>query len=460
MRLNLPKFGKKKERTHEGAHAAKLDDVARLRRSVLSCLLWENEFYEDGEAIAARITSLAAKVPPETLAALAIEARSQMNLRHVPLLLLTVLAKTGAGREKLVADTVEAVIQRADELSELVAIYWRDGKKPLPAQFKKGLARAFGKFDAYQLSKYDRPGPIRLRDILFLVHPKPKAAEQAEAWKKLAAKELDSPDTWEVALSGGADKRETFERLLKEGKLGYLALLRNLRNMADAKVDEKLVRKAILDRKGAKRVLPFRFVAAARAAPGFEAAIDEAMLATLREAPKLAGTTLVVIDVSGSMYGGRISRHSDMNRALVACALGAIAREICETPLIYATAGSDAKRVHQTKMVPSRRGMALVDAIYGMCAPLGGGGIFLNQVMRHLEAKHPQVDRVIVITDEQDCGVGSKDSPSMAPAFGRYNYVINVASYRNGVGYGQWVHLDGFSEKVLAWIGEYERSFG
>ncbi len=448
------------KRTHEGALAyMNLSDEQRLRRAVLACMLWEDEFYEDGEAISARITSLAAKVKPEIVAKLAIEARTKMHLRHAPLLLLTVLVKTGAGKEKLVADTITTVIQRADELSELVAIYWRNGKRPLSAQMKKGLARAFTKFDGYALAKYDRPGPVRLRDVLFLVHAKPKAEEQAETWKKLAAKDLDSPDTWEVALSGGADKRVTFERLLKEGKLGYLALLRNLRNMSEAGVDDKLVKKAILARKGAERVLPFRYIAAARAAPSFEPEIDKAMLAGLAQAPKLPGRTLIIIDVSGSMYGGPMSKRSDMNRALAACALGAIARELCEEPLIYATAGSDASRVHQTALVPARRGMALVDAIYGLCKPLGGGGIFLNQVMRFLEPKHGGVDRTIVITDEQDCGLGDEDSPLMAPTFGRTNYMINVGSFRNGVGYGNWVHLDGFSEQVLRYVAEFETAF-
>jgi hypothetical protein len=158
------------------------------------------------------------------------------------------------------------------------------------------------------------------------------------------------------------------------------------------------------------------------------------------------------------MYGGTMSRKSEMNRALAASALGAIAREICEEPLIYATAGDDAKRVHATQRVPARRGMALVDAIYGLCKPLGGGGIFLNQVMRFLQPKHPKVDRVIVITDEQDCGTAG-DSPLDAPTFGRLNYMINVGSYRNGIGYDRWVHLDGFSEQVLRFIAEYERLY-
>jgi 60 kDa SS-A/Ro ribonucleoprotein len=230
MRLNVaakadPVF------THEGAPAAQhLTIEQKLRRSVLSCLLWESEFYEDGQSIADRIESLAAECPPSKLAALAVEARSDFHLRHVPLLLLACLAKTGAGTN-LVSETIERTIQRADELTEFLAIYWRKGKSPLSKQVKLGLSRAFGKFNAYQLGKYDRANAIRLRDVLFLVHARPKDAEQEAVWKKLVANELESPDTWEVNLSGGADKKETFERLIRDGKLGYLALLRNLRNM-------------------------------------------------------------------------------------------------------------------------------------------------------------------------------------------------------------------------------------
>jgi hypothetical protein len=456
MRLN--KSNPTAPATHGGGLAAtSLTDEQRLRRAVLSCMLWEDEFYEDGETISARIEQLALKLDPEVVAKLAIEARSRMQLRHAPLLLLTVLARTGAKREKLVANTVAEVVQRADELAELVAIYWRNGRRPLAAQLKKGLARAFEKFDAYELAKYDRPGPVRLRDVLFLVHARPTAEAQAETWRRLADNELESADTWEVALSGGADKRETFERLLREGKLGYLALLRNLRNMAQAGVEEDLVNAAIRARKGARRVLPFRFIAAAKAAPAFEPALDEAMLAHAAESPRLKGKTIVIVDVSGSMYGGRMSARSDMNRALAACALGAIARETCETPVIYATSGSDAKRVHKTELVPARRGMALVDAIYAMSGPLGGGGIFLNQVMRYIQPKHPKCQRIIVITDEQDCSQGAEDAPANAPAWGKYNYMINVASARNGIGYGGWVHLDGFSEQVLRYIAAYEK---
>src|ERR1700751_3494863 len=274
-RLNIMNFAKGL-RTHEGAPARHLSNGLQLRRSVLACLLWENQFYEDGIEIAGRIAELVSKVEPERVAALAVEAREQMKLRHVPLLLVREMArpKTHRGR---VAETLERVIQRADELCEFVAIYWKDGRVPLSGQVKKGLAAAFPKFDEYQLAKYDRGGPIKLRDVLFLCHAKPRDEAQAAMWKNLVSGTLTTPDTWEVALSSGADKREAWERLLREQKLGSLALLRNLRNMREAGVDESLVLNALREMSTA-RVLPFRFLAAARYAPQWEEALEQAML--------------------------------------------------------------------------------------------------------------------------------------------------------------------------------------
>src|SRR5919199_4880782 len=137
MRVNI--FANR-PRTHEGAPAVRLSDEQLLRRSVLACLLFESEFYEDGQEIAKRIDETAARVAPETVADLAVEARHRMHLRHVPLLLLRVLARTGAGRPGLVADTIERVVSRADELGEFVALYWRGGNGGPSAPGKKGLA--------------------------------------------------------------------------------------------------------------------------------------------------------------------------------------------------------------------------------------------------------------------------------------------------------------------------------
>ncbi|MET1111440.1 MAG: TROVE domain-containing protein, partial [Allosphingosinicella sp.] len=286
MRLNIANFFR--PRTFEGAPAVvPRTDLAALRRAVASCLLWEDQFYEDGIAIGDRIAELAARVDPAAVAALALEARTDMRLRHAPLWLLVALMKADTAGKVDVAGTVAETVRRADEMGELIALYWKDGRRPLPAAMKRGLARAFAKFDAYQLAKYDRKTAVTLKDVLRLTHPKPADEAQAAMWKQVVDGSLEPPDTWEVALSGGADKKETFERLLRENRLGYLALLRNLRNMSESGVDPDLVTAAILARKGAHNVLPFRYVAAARAAPQFEPALDEALSAAVEAMPVL-----------------------------------------------------------------------------------------------------------------------------------------------------------------------------
>jgi 60 kDa SS-A/Ro ribonucleoprotein len=432
-RLNLLNLGYQ-PRYHEGAPARHLAPELQLRRSVLACLLWESQFYEDGIEIAGRIAELVPKVQAEKVAALAVEAREQMKLRHVPLLIVREMARHAAHR-RLVAETLERVIQRADELAEFVAIYWKDGRVPLSAQVKKGLAAAFPKFDEYQLAKYDRGGPIKLRDVLFLSHAKPRDAAQAGVWKKLVWGRLATPDTWEVALSSGADKREAWDRLLREQKLGALALLRNLRNMREAGVDEQVVLEA-LTAMNASRVLPFRFLAAARYAPHWEEALERAMLKSVAGQAKLPGRTIVLVDVSGSMTAP-LSKRSEMQRTDAAYGLAVLVREIAEKVGVY----SFSDRVTE---VPARRGFALRDAID---ASQPHNGTLLGNAVGWLN-KSERYDRLIVITDEQ-----AHDNVPVPKGKG---YVINVASYKNGVGYGKWTHIDGWSESVI----EYIRALG
>lgn len=444
-------------KTHEGGRAfSHLKPIERLRRSVASCLLWERQFYEDGQDIATRIYETALQVSPDDLANLAIEAREAFNLRHAPLLLLHALAQTAKGTP-LAGDTIPKVIQRADELAEFLAVYWREGKRPLAKQVKRGLAEAFTKFDEYALAKYNRDNAIKLRDVLFLVHAKPKDEAQAALWKRLVDGELASPDTWEVALSGGADKRETFERLLREEKLGYLALLRNLRNMAEAGVDTGLVRNALLARKGARRVLPFRYVAAARAAPQFEPFIDEALSEAVSDMPPLSGKTIVLVDVSGSM-NNRLSAKSDLTRMDAAAALASVihgdlrvfsfsARGLQYGGFNWNRGGYEYRHDGSNVLVevPPRRGMAGIDAVI---RSQEHGGTMLGKAVQ--EANALPHDRLIVVTDEQS------HDPVPDPV-AKKAYMINVASAKNGVGYGKWTHIDGFSESVLRFIEAHER---
>ena len=420
--------------THEGARATKINSELELRRAVLASLLWESQFYESGVDIAERIKDLVPKVKPEKVANLAKEARSKHNLRHVPLLLVREMARYDS-HKSLVAETLSYIIQRPDELTEFLAIYWMEGRQPLSAQVKKGLADAFRKFNAYQLSKYDRPGRVRLRDVLFLSHAKPKDEEQARMWKQLIDGTLPVPETWETMLSAGQDKKETFEKLLDENKLGGLAFLRNLRNMIQAGVDEEKIKAYFKDASHFRQILPFRFIAAARYAPRFEPYMEETMLAALKDQEKLPGKTILLTDISGSMEDF-LSGHSEMMQMDAAAALAILAREVCEDVQVF-TFSDD------TVEVPPRRGFALRDAII---ASQEHSWTRLGEAVRKINEQ--SYDRLIVFTDEQT------GDPVPNPK-GRA-YMVNVASYRNGVGYGSWTHIDGFSAHLIDWIREYE----
>src|SRR5258708_3479932 len=385
----------KQPRTHEGAPAKNISAEQQLRRSVLAYMLWETQFYEDGVAIAGRIRELVSKSPAEKVAALAIEAREKMKLRHAPLLLVREMARLQTHRH-LVAETLTRVIQRADELAEFVALYWSEGKQPLSAQVKKGLAAAFTKFDEYALAKYNRATPVKLRDVLFLCHAKPVDSAQAELWKKLVEDQLAAPDTWEVALSGGAEKRDAWARLLRENKLGALALLRNLRNMAEAKVDEQAIKNGLALMK-TERVLPFRFIAAARYAPQWEAELEGAMFRSVegqtregqtRESQaKRPGKTGLLVDVCASM-DAPLSRRSEMRRNDAAYGLAVLLREIAASVNVYSFSDNLVR-------IPAWQGFALRDAIN---ASQRHNGTYLGKALGGIEEHY---DPLILITDQQ-----------------------------------------------------------
>lgn len=464
-------------RTFAGAPATQSPPIEQLRRAVMTCMLWEDQFYENGVTIAERIAQLVRVIPLRAAGDIAIEARTKMKLRHVPLLIVREMARHPQLRAapEIVRQTLHAVIQRPDELTEFLAIYWKDGKRPLSAQVKKGLASAFTKFSEYELAKYNRDKDIKLRDVLFLCHSKPAdVPKDATKWTKteralykpvvaafgtgvnalnrdavnrrtqhftdgemLYAKlvdgQLETPDTWEVALSGGADKGLTFRRLMNENRLGALAFLRNLRNMKQADVDTTTL-KNYGDRLNFERTLPFRFIAAANMNPGLEHIIEPWMLNCLDGQAKLPGRTVFLIDVSGSMFGNRISTRSELDRFDAAAALTILGRELCEDVGVFTFST-------QVAEVATRRGFALRDAMRNSQLH---GGTYLGHALKTL-ASSTTWDRLIVITDEQSMDVISSDLPGQ-------KYMINVASYRNGVATDDWVRISGWSETVMDYI--------
>lgn len=417
-----------------GVAVPKISVESQLTRLTLAHMLWEDQFYIDGKTNADLMKGLVATANPAFVTQLAREARNRFKLRHVPLLLARELARTG----RISANDLNDVIQRPDEMSEFLSIYWKDGKTPLSNQVKKGLGKAFSKFNEYQLAKWDKnSAAVSLRDVMFLTHPKPVDQAQAILFKKVADKALETPDTWETNLSAGADKKETFERLMAEKKLGALAFLRNLRNMVQAGISESTIRgySATLD---VTKVLPFRYVAAARIMPQFEDMLEAMMFKSLEVHKKLPGKTVLLIDVSGSMFGSKVSGKSDLDRFDAAAALAVLCREICEEVEIYSFS-------NQCVRVPARRGFALIEAInhsqYHSGTDTGGAVRSVNANTKY--------DRCIVFTDEQ--------SQTSVPKPEGAGYVVNVAAYQNGINSGDWTTITGFSEAIIDYIQLFEK---
>jgi len=244
----------------------------------------------------------------------------------------------------------------------------------------------------------------------------------------------------------------------------HMAILRNLRNIIATGVSTAHIAKLSScfnhPSWATSRILPYRFIAADRYAPKFEAQIEEAMLKCLDSQEKMSGHTVLLVDVSRSMDQS-LSERSDMTRLDAACGLAILLREICEKVDIYSFS-------MELTQVPSRRGFALRDAIVGSQkhsgTPLGlavksiyaDKGFYERTAHFGYYGDHPvdykgqnlAPDRLIVITDEQ--------SADAVPNPNGIGYMINVASNKNGVGYGPWTHVDGFSEAIVKYIQQYE----
>jgi len=439
MRLNFWNRGTDTNRTQEGAVARVLSPEQQLRRSIMACMLWEDTLYEEGQSVAERIAAAVEKVPFDKAAAIAIEACERMKLRHAPLFLARALASRKAGRK--MGDLLERIIQRPDELAEFLALYWKDGRRPLAKQVKVGLGRAFRKFSEYELAEYDREAPVRLRDVLFLSHAKPKDEVQAELWKRLVDGKLATPDTWEVAPSAGADKKEAFERLMSENKLGALAFLRNLRDIHEAGISKKTVAEYGSGLR-VERVLPFRFITAARAVPQWEDVLEPLMMKCLAGQEKLPGRTVLLLDVSRWM-DSRLSPRAETTRVDAGLGLGVLLRELCDD-IDFFTFSNEVIQV-----VP-RHGFALRDA---MNESQPHADAYLKNALTKLH-QATSYDRIVVITVE-------RAHDGMVPPKGR-GYFVNVGTYRNGIGYGAWVHIDGWSwsESIVDYIRAFEAEWG
>jgi len=360
MKFNV--FKKAKATTnYEGTQAFALDKRTELYSAVVTTSL-SDKFYENSNERLKRIQSLIAQNDAAFVAQLAIYARTKMYMRSIPLVLAVELAKAKVGNG-LVSKAVNGVVQRADEITELLAYYQlandrKETKKlnKLSKQIQRGLAETFNRFDEYQFAKYNRDGEIKLKDALFLVHPKATNDEQQTLFNKIAKDELEVPYTWESELSllgqkGFANEHEKqaafrakWEELITSGKLGYMAVLRNLRNMIEANVSTDAMKEVcmLLSNRNAvmkSKQLPFRFLAAYREVKVLQSGLVPMVLDALENAVEQSAmnirgfdentSVLIACDVSGSMQKA-ISAKSKVLNYDIGLMLGMLLQSRCE----------------------------------------------------------------------------------------------------------------------------------
>lgn len=449
------KFEEERLAGGSGALAAKQSNTALLRRAVLANLLWEDVAYMDGVKVAEEIQRLIPLCPAIDVYNIALEARTMQKLRHTPLFIAVEMCKYPE-HKMFVQDLLPQIITRADMLTDFLAIYWKDGKKPIANQAKKGLAKAFHNFNEYKFAKYDRDAAIKLRDVMFLCRPKPENQYEQDLFKKVADRTLATPETWEVLLSTGKDKKESWTKLITEGKIGGLAMLRNIANMRRANVDKKVINEG-LEKLKSSMLMPLDFLKAFRMNPEFGRQIEDAMINSYANLPKLKGKTLFIVDVSGSM-GERMSEKSDFTRYDAACAMAMLAANQCEDYEIVCTAGNDYTHTGAHRHIPyPQKGFGIFEQIREANRNIGYGGIFTRQCLEWCNDKFKgqKFDRIIVFSDSQDCDFPEKRTPK---PFGTYNYICDVSAHTKGVNYkGTWdAEISGFSEHFITFIAAME----
>ena len=314
---------KQKNRTLNRAGGAAFVQSPKMELvSMLVTSFAQDQYYRPAKQAFDELAKLLAKVDPLFAAKAAVYARTEMGMRSITHALAAELAAYASGQVWAKA-FYDQIVKRPDDMMEIMAYFYGMGGKSLPNAMKKGFAKAFDKFDAYQLAKYRGGGKaVKLVDMANLVHPKP-AARNADALKSLVAGTLKSTQTWEAKLTkAGQDavskkektarKAEAWASLIEANKLGYFALLRNLRNIAEQAPEMTgQVCRLLVDRKRIKRslVLPFRFLTALDAIKETDLAgkrqimeaLNRALELSLDNVPTFDGRTLIVLDDSGSM---------------------------------------------------------------------------------------------------------------------------------------------------------------
>jgi hypothetical protein len=435
-----------------GGKAFSHNPETELTFAVLTTFL-EDKYYESGDERIERIKNLIPQCDSLFVSKLALVTRKEFHLRSVPIILLGELAKNRSIKHQFITETIE----RVDDMTELVS--YLDGK--LPKQVKRGLRHALLKFNRYQLGKYRGEGKkVKLVDIFNLVHPNPEFAndEQKLAWKDLMTGKLKSVDTWESVISTSKNKKEDWKRLIVEGKLGYMALIRNLNNFLKNDLDRETLQCAVEQLTNKEKILkskqlPFRFWTAYQNVKGsklLSTAIAQAMDIALLNLPSLKGKTLIAVDMSGSMQSGAIEKAAPFASALFK------ASDDVEV-IMYDTS---IKRITLNGISPC------VDIVEKILQNVDGGGTQTSLVFQYATKTGTKYDRIIILSDNEswteNLWGGSVQSSYIeykkATESDPFVYAIDIQGYGTKDITGQKVvNLSGWSDRLLSFINEYEK---
>lgn len=366
---------------------------------------------------------------------LAVWLRGEEHVRTTPQVILVRAAHhpkvRGTG---LVRRYAKAIVKRADEPATGLAYQlWRYGK-PIPNALKRAWADALANFSAYELAKYRMESrAVKTVDVVNLVHAK---SPHVDALAKGAL--TQDGETWESLVSAKGSTTATWREAV--GKMGHMALLRNLRNLVEAKVPpQDFVERLV---KGARtgQQLPFRYFSAHRAVSAVAGvsgqvldAIERSLMVSLGNLPKLGGRVMSLCDNSGSARGAATSSMGTMVVATIANLTGILAG-LCGDEGHVGVFGD------ALKTVPVRRAASVMDQLKDVDAlgnTVGGGtenGIWLFWDRAIREREH--WDHVFVFSDMQAghgglYGVNAKDYDAFR--WGSSNYIDVpklVATYR------------------------------
>jgi len=423
--------------------------------SILITSFASDQFYRSANDTFDKLKHLITLCDKEFVAKAAIYARTKFGMRSITHVVASELAKHIGGKEwakKFYND----IVYRPDDMMEILSYHMANNGK-IPNAMKKGFAMAFDKFDRYQLAKYRGQGKgVKLVDVVNLVHPTP-VEKNVDAINALVKGELKSFDTWETELSKAGQtasneeekaefKKDVWVKLIKEKKLGYFALLRNLRNIieqAPEVINQALETLTNADIIKKSLVLPFRFITAFEEIQKISSGkIVRDVLMTLNKAvdiavsnvPKFNGDTLVVLDVSGSMAGKPAIIGSLFSSVLIK-----------SNNADFMVFSDDAQYVNVNPMDST---ITIANSIR-----FASGGTNFHSIFQKANKKY---DRIIILSDMQ----GWIGQYSPVNTFNKYKWVYGANPFIYSfdlAGYGSMQFpepnvfcLGGFSEKIFS----------